>query len=63
MGELATWWTEAFDELRRVLASSSAVRAGPDGALYPTEFFEQELGEVVAFIPVAGTPAPPAGHS
>jgi DNA-binding transcriptional MerR regulator len=57
-GDLATWWSEAFDELHRVLASSPAARAGPDGALYPGEFFEQELGEVVAFIPVAGLPAP-----
>ena len=58
IGDLATWWSEAFDELHRVLASSSAVRAGPDGALYPNEFFEEELGEVVAFIPVAGMPTP-----
>ena len=58
MGDIATWWSEAFGELHRVLASSSAVRAGPDGALYPNEFFEEELGEVVAFIPVAGMPAP-----
>jgi DNA-binding transcriptional MerR regulator len=57
MADLATWWSEAFDELHRVLASSSAVRAGSDGALYPNEFFEEELGEVVAFIPVAGMPA------
>jgi DNA-binding transcriptional MerR regulator len=58
MDDLATWWSEAFDELHQVLASSSAVRAGPDGALYPNEFFEEELGEVVAFIPVAAKPAP-----
>jgi DNA-binding transcriptional MerR regulator len=58
MGDLTTWWSEAFDELHRVLASSSAQRAGSDGVLYPNEFFEQELGEVVAFIPVAGRPAP-----
>ena len=58
MGDIATWWSEAFDELHRVLASSPAARAGSDGALYPNEFFEEELGEVVAFIPVAGMPAP-----
>jgi DNA-binding transcriptional MerR regulator len=57
-GDLATWWGEAFGELHRVLASSPAARAGPDGVLYPNEFFEEELGQVVAFIPVAGTPAP-----
>jgi effector-binding domain-containing protein len=54
--DLVAWWSEAFDELHRVLATSSAVRAGPDGALYPNEFFEEELGEVVAFIPVADMP-------
>jgi DNA-binding transcriptional MerR regulator len=56
--DLATWWSGAFDDLHRALASSPAERAGPDGALYPNEFFEEESGEVVAFIPVAGTPAP-----
>jgi DNA-binding transcriptional MerR regulator len=58
MGDMATWWSEAFDELHRVLASSSAIRAGSDGALYPNEFFEEEVGEVVAFIPVADMPTP-----
>jgi DNA-binding transcriptional MerR regulator/effector-binding domain-containing protein len=56
--DIAAWWIGAFDELHRVLASSSAVRAGSDGALYPNEFFEDELGEVVAFIPVADMPTP-----
>jgi DNA-binding transcriptional MerR regulator len=54
--DLAAWWSEAFDELHHVLVSSPAVRAGSDGALYPNEFFEEELGEIVAFIPVAGMP-------
>jgi DNA-binding transcriptional MerR regulator len=58
MSDLTTWWSEAFDELHRVLASSSAERAGSDGVLYPSEFFEEEVGEVVAFIPVAGMPTP-----
>src|SRR5580704_16343770 len=35
--DLAAWWSNAFDELHQVLASSSAVRAGSDGALYPNE--------------------------
>ena len=56
--DLATWWVEAFDELHRVLVSSSAVRTGSDGALYSNAFFENELGEVVAFIPVANVPTP-----
>jgi DNA-binding transcriptional MerR regulator/effector-binding domain-containing protein len=56
--DLAAWWAEAFDQLHQVLVSSSAVRAGSDGVLYPNEFFEEELGEVVAYIPVADMPAP-----
>jgi len=58
MRDLATWWSEAFDELHSVLISMSAVRAGPNGALYSNEFFEEELGEVVAFIPVSDMPIP-----
>jgi DNA-binding transcriptional MerR regulator len=58
MGDLTAWWSEAFDELHRVLASSSAIRAGSDGALYPNEFFQEELGEIVAFIPVTDMPTP-----
>jgi DNA-binding transcriptional MerR regulator/effector-binding domain-containing protein len=62
MDDIETWWTEAFDELHRGLGPSTAVRAGPDGALYPTEFFEEELGEVVAFIPVVDM-ATPSGRA
>ena len=28
-GDIVTWWSEAFEELHRVLGASSAVRAGP----------------------------------
>lgn len=54
--EIASWWAAAFDELHRALASSSVVRAGSDAALFSSEFFEDELGEVVAYVPVVGTP-------
>ena len=56
MGDIETWWGEAFDELHQGLRSMHATRGGPDGALYPSEFFEDELGVVVAFVPVAGEP-------
>ena len=58
MADIETWWGEAFDELHQGLRSMHGTRSGPDGALYPNEFFEDELGEVVAFIPVAGRPEP-----
>lgn len=48
------WWTEAFGELHREAVRSRLSRSGPDGALYPNEWFEEEVGEVVAFMPVAG---------
>lgn len=56
MADIETWWGEAFDELHQALRSIHVIRGGPDGALYPSEFFEDDLGEVVAFIPVADEP-------
>lgn len=50
------WWSEAFDELHAALATTTLQRSGPDGALYPPEFFHAGSGEVTAFIPVAGNP-------
>jgi DNA-binding transcriptional MerR regulator len=58
MGDAEQWWGSAFDELHAALAATGAQRAGPDGALYSSEFFEAEAGQVTAFIPVAGTPRP-----
>jgi DNA-binding transcriptional MerR regulator len=48
------WWGQAFSELRQALGPSGLTRGGPDGALYPSEFFELERGDVTAFIPVTG---------
>lgn len=62
MDGIDSWWTEAFDELHRVLETAGAQRAGPDGALYSSEFFEDELGEVMAFIPIVGR-LDPAGRA
>jgi DNA-binding transcriptional MerR regulator/effector-binding domain-containing protein len=66
MGEVGDWWTTAFDELHAALGSAGlgaaglgpgdVRRAGPDGALYPAEFFTEDLGEVTAFVPVTGVP-------
>lgn len=61
MADIDHWWEAAFAELHNVVASSGVARTGPDGALYPSEFFEQELGEVTAFVPVAGD-AEPSGR-
>ena len=62
VGEFMAWWGDAFKELRAALADSAFVRAGADAALYSSEFFETERGEVVAFIPVHGpSTVAPAG--
>jgi DNA-binding transcriptional MerR regulator/effector-binding domain-containing protein len=50
MADIDTWWADAFAELRDVVPGAD--RAGPDGALYASEFFESDRGEVVAFVPV-----------
>jgi DNA-binding transcriptional MerR regulator len=51
---LDAWWVEAFGELHSAAARSRLSRSGPDGALYPSEWFEEEVGDVVAFMPIAG---------
>lgn len=51
---LDAWWMEAFGELHSAAARSRLSRSGPDGALYPGEWFEDEVGDVVAFMPVSG---------
>jgi DNA-binding transcriptional MerR regulator len=53
MDSFVEWWTDTFTGLRERLASSGAQRSGPDAALYSNEIFEDEAGEVTAFIPVS----------
>ncbi len=60
VAEFVAWWASAFRELRASLKSSGLIRAGPDAALYSGEFYEEEVGEVVAFIPVQGNAKPSA---
>lgn len=50
--EAVAWWMDSFTVLHRTLRSYGADRSGPDGALFPAEFFEDEAGEVTAFVPV-----------
>lgn len=47
------WLAAAFNELYEVAAATPVDVAGPAGALYAQEFFEAEIGEVVAFVPVS----------
>ena len=50
--DCADWLGKAYVEIEAVFDRTRHGAAGPPGALYPREFFEAELGEVVAFIPV-----------
>jgi DNA-binding transcriptional MerR regulator len=52
--DLGDWWVLAFEELHAVATGSGLGRCGPDGALYSSAWFEDEIGEVVAFTPVTG---------
>jgi len=45
------WWMGAFDELQRVAAELGVDRGGADGALFPGEFYEDERGDLVAYLP------------
>jgi DNA-binding transcriptional MerR regulator len=56
--DLITWGTGAFGVLRDALADTGLAAAGPDGALFPGDFFELERSEITVFTPVE----PPAGH-
>lgn len=48
------WWMETYRELHGAVVKAGLARSGPDGALYPSEWFEDEVGDVVAFTPVDG---------
>jgi DNA-binding transcriptional MerR regulator len=58
MGDIEGWWSAAFDELYASLRASGTPPAGPGAALYPNEFFELELGEVVVFVPIVDDTTP-----
>ena len=47
--DAVAWWMGAFTLLHRLVRGA---RSGPDGALFPQAFFEDEEGEVTAFVPV-----------
>jgi DNA-binding transcriptional MerR regulator len=50
--EVFDWLEVAFTELRAALGERGGARAGADAALYSSELLEDELGEIVAVIPV-----------
>lgn len=52
MADAGEWWETAFDHLHARVAASGSSRTGPDGALYPQEFFQTGRGQVTAFVPI-----------
>ncbi|HVX70431.1 MAG TPA: MerR family transcriptional regulator [Mycobacteriales bacterium] len=50
--EAVAWWMAAVTLLHRTLRDCGGRRSGPDGALFPAEFFEDEEAEVTVFVPV-----------
>jgi DNA-binding transcriptional MerR regulator len=53
--DLDAWWPDAFGELDA--AAAAATVNGVRAALYSPEFFELEIGQVVAYVPVERTVA------
>jgi DNA-binding transcriptional MerR regulator len=57
-GHVTDWCDYAFAQLTATLAEAGIEPAGPPGATYPPEFFEQDAGEIVAFVPVLAQAVP-----
>lgn len=54
------WLKDAYDRLYAAAKGAGIPVAGPAGATYAREFFEDEVGEVVAFVPVPAPATAPA---
>jgi DNA-binding transcriptional MerR regulator len=52
----AGWLDATLADLHRRADALDLVVAGADGALWPDEFFEDDAGEVTAFVPLAAAP-------
>ena len=52
--ELSPWFQGAIGELLATLAAQEAVAAGPPGAIFAAELFEQARGEATVFVPYTG---------
>ena len=57
MSEGERWWSDAFARLHAAVDATGMRRTGPDGCLYYSDFFTNDTGDVVAFVPVAGEPS------
>ncbi|WP_024801060.1 MerR family transcriptional regulator [Nocardia sp. BMG51109] len=51
--DMPDWFGATFARLYELLAAAGAAPAGPGGATFSPEFFENEIGEAAAFVPIA----------
>ncbi len=56
--DLGPWFSGAIGECRAVLAAQGVVAAGPPGAIIAGEFFAEERGEIIVYVPTAGAIRP-----
>jgi DNA-binding transcriptional MerR regulator len=56
--QVADWCGQTFPQLYAILAHHGVEPAGAAGATYSAEFFEQDEGHVVAFVPVLAESVP-----
>jgi effector-binding domain-containing protein len=65
--DVGEWCGDSFPGIEAAVAAAGTDPAGPAGATYDAAFFEQDVGEVLVFVPVAQAhllttlPAFPAG--
>lgn len=52
--DIGPWCSTSFPALYAAVQRSGTAVAGPGGATYSDEFFTDDVGEVVAYVPVAG---------
>jgi DNA-binding transcriptional MerR regulator len=58
LAELAIWFRGAIGELDATLAARGLAPAGPAGAIVADEFFTDESGEIIVYVPVASSVRP-----
>ncbi|RDI43900.1 DNA-binding transcriptional MerR regulator [Nocardia mexicana] len=52
---IGDWCDATFTRLFELLEAAGVTPAGPSGATYSNDFFENEVGEVVAYVPLAAS--------
>ena len=52
------WWSDSFAAIHNALRKQGVTPSGPQGGLYPTELFTDEIGEVTLFVPISQVMAP-----